>query len=504
MNSTAAGWSGQGRGVTSQRSPTGRLATVALILATVLAGCQTTSTDYAPPVAVPDGFSAAGTTALPDTWWQSFDDPVLDDLIAQALGGNLNVRSAWDRLVQAEAVARKAGAGLLPSIDGEADLSGTRKKAANSAGRRVITSSSEISLGLSSSYEVDLWGEIRSTRDAARFDLSASEEDLKTAAITLTADVAATWYQLVEKYGQKDLLASQMATNQQILEVVTLRFRRGQVSATDVLQQRQQIESKQGDIVSTDSDIAVLRHQLAILLGKAPTELEAPRVNALLTLPALPDTGLPAELIRRRPDIRKAYFKVQAADRRTAAAIADRFPRLTLAATVNTSGELVRDLFNNWLGSLAAGLVAPLFDAGERAAEVDRTRAVTAEALNDYGATVLDSLGEVEDALSRESHQRQYLASLEKQIDLSDQAFQRIRDTYVSGASDYLKVLDALLTNQTLERTHLEAQRKLIEYRVNLCRALGGGWEMIRPASAGLTPDSPTQPDHAADQGRRG
>lgn len=455
----------------------------ALAAAGLVSACQTTENDYTPPVQLPAQFTESGEAALPDEWWRSFDDPVLDELIEQALAGSLTIRAAWDRLAQARATATKAGASLFPTLDGEAGASRQRQKAIVSStnSRQRVTSATDLSLGLVGSYEVDLWGELRSSRDAARFDLNASEEDLKTAAITLSAEVAVIWYQMIEQYGQIDLLLSQAETNEKVLEVVTLRFRRGQVQATDVLRQRQLVESNRGDLILAETKAQVLGHQLAILLGRTPTALDVPRVNALMTLPDLPDTGIPADLVNRRPDIRKAYFDVLAADRRTAAAVADRFPRLTLTARTTTSGEDLRDLFDNWLASLAANLVAPLFDAGERKAEVERTRAVTSQALNEYGQTVLESLGEVEDALIQEANQRTYIASLEKQIELSDQAVERVRDTYISGGEDYLRVLDALLTIQSLERTYLEAQRQLIEFRIDLCRALGGGWEITAP-----------------------
>ncbi len=477
----------------SSRNLSRILAAVGISL--VLVSCQTTTAEYEPPVAVPDAFSTAGETPLPEKWWLSFGDPVLDRLIEQALAENLTVRAAWDRLAQAEATAKKAGADLYPTLDGEAGVTGKRQRASATAGGKEISNDTDLSLGLSSSYEIDLWGEIRSTRDAAGFDLNGSEEDLRTAAITLSAEVAATWYQLVERNGQIDLLQSQVETNEQVLELTTLRFQRGQVSATDVLQQQQLVESSRGNMIVAQSQARVLAHGLAVLLGRTPAEIEVPRINALTTLPTLPDTGLPAELVQRRPDIRKAHFAVLAADRRTAAAVADRFPRLTLSASVSTSGDYVRDLFDNWLASLAANMLAPLFDAGQRKAEVDRTRAVTAEALNDYGQTVLGALQEVEDALVQERHQRRYLESLEKQMDLSDQSLERIRDTYINGGADYLKVLNALFTNQTLERTHLEAQRSLIEYRIDLCKALGGGWEMDKPADSGLAGEADETPD---------
>ena len=465
----------------------------AAVLAAVfaLAGCETVEVNHAPPVELPARFAATGGQALPDKWWESFDDPVLDELIEKALAANLTVKSAWERLAQAEATAKKAGVDLLPTLDADVGATGTRQKKAvsSTSDRNVIENTPEFSLGLTSSYEIDLWGAIRSTRDAARYDVDASEEDLKTAAITLSAEIAATWYELVEKYGQIDLIGEQIDTNEKVLELTTLRFRRGQVTATDVLQQRQLVESNQGDLILARSQARVIEHELAVLLGVAPGTLEIPTVNALVTLPPLPATGIPADLVRRRPDVRKAHFDVLAADRRTAAAIADRFPQLTMTASVSTSAAYVHSLFETWIASLAANLVAPLFDAGERKAEVERTRAVTAEALNDYGQAVLESLKEVEDALVEENSQRRYIASLEKQIDLAGQAADRARDTYIGGGTDFLRVLDALLTDQSLERSYLEAQRQLIRYRIDLCKALGGGWQMTRPESTMPDPD---------------
>ena len=202
-------------------------------------------------------------------------------------------------------------------------------------------------------------------------------------------------------------------------------------------------------------------------------------------LPDLPRTGLPADLIRRRPDIRRAYYRILAADRRVAAAVADRFPRLSLSAQVTTSGERTRDLFDNWVSSLAANLLGPIIDGGTLAAEVDRTRAVASEKLHDYGQAVVEALGEVEDSLVREKRQLTYMDSLDVQLKLSGRAMERVRERYTKGAEDYLRVLDALLTHQKLQRTRLTASRDLVQYRIDLCRALGGGWDAVGSVATG-------------------
>ncbi len=450
-----------------------------LLLAVLVSGCSPAFHPVKVPVALPEQFSESGTSKLPDRWWLSFEDPVLDGLIEQALAGNFSLKTAWDRLTQAEAVARKEGADLWPTLDVEGGDSRSLDHDADGT-----SNSSSLSLGLVASYELDLWGRIRSSRDAAAFDLQASSEDLRAAALSLSAEVAEGWYQLVEQYGQLEVLDAQLAANEQILELVTLQFRTGQVSISDVLQQRQLVEANRGERAQAESRAAVFEHQLAILLGVSPQQLEIPRVTSFSALAPMPTTGLPAALVQQRPDLRSAYYGVLAADSTLAAALADRFPRLSLSAQVTTSGEHTRELFNNWLTTLAANLTAPVLDGGLRKAEVDRTRAAASEALNSYAQTILEALGEVEDALIQEQRQGDYISSLNQQLDLAGQVTERVRDRYLKGAVDYQRVLDALLSQQQLQRSLLTARQEQIQYRINLCLALGGGWEMERPEPA--------------------
>jgi len=462
---------------------------ILLVPAVLACGCSTAVHEPKAPFAVPEHFSQSGSSPLPDKWWLSFEDPVLNGLMEQALANNFSLKTAWDRLDQAQAVARKAGADLIPTLSAEAEASQTRYREDGQTDSRH-----GYALGLAASYELDLWGRIRSSRDAAAFDAGASAEDLRAAALTLSAQVAGSWYQLVEQYGQLDVLEAQIDTNEQVLELVTLQFRTGQVGIADMLQQRQLVESNQGEKAQVMARIKVLEHQLAILLGYPPQQSVAPRVSAFTDLSPMPQTGLPAQLIQRRPDIRSAYYTVIAADHNLAAAIADRFPRLSLTAGLDTSGEHTRDLFDNWLATLAANLAAPIIDGGLRAAEVDRSRAVVSAALHTYGQTMLDALGEVEDALVQEQRQQDFIASLDRQLNLAGQVIERVRDRYLQGTEDYQRVLTALLSHQMLQQSLLSAKRDLLQDRIDLCRALGGGWELARPEQ------NPTKAATTADQ----
>jgi NodT family efflux transporter outer membrane factor (OMF) lipoprotein len=327
---------------------------------------------------------------------------------------------------------------------------------------------------------VDLWGRVRSAREAALLDAEASREDVLAAAQTLAARVASTWFQLVEQHGQLALLDRQLRTNEQILELVTMRFHRGQVGAADVLQQRQLIEATLGQQAQGEAQAAVLAHALAILLGLPPDRQVTARTAVLAELPPLPQTGVPAELIQRRPDLLSASRRVMAADQRTAAALAERFPRLGLSARLDSEGGRGADLFTNWLATLAANLAAPLMDGGRLQAEADRAAAAATEALHLYGQTLLAALAEVEDALVREEGQRQLLARLDRQLETAALVTGRVRDRYVRGTEEYLRVLNALLTQQGLERTRLAAHRQLLQERIDLYRALAGG--IVLPA----------------------
>ena len=447
--------------------------------------CATPQAPITSPVTLPEAFSTSGSSDLPAEWWSVFEDAQLSALVGEALEANFSLREAWDRLDQAYATAAKSGADLWPSLDASAGFSRSVRKETG-FGRTYTTS---YSLGLAADYEVDLWGKVRSARDASLYDALATREDLHAAAMTLSAQIAYAWYQLVEQHGQIRLLDRQIQTYQEYLDVITLKFRRGQVSATDVLQQRQLIESTKGGRTQVESKIRVLEHQLAVLLGRTAGRLDLEIPEVLLDPPALPKTGVPAEWVRRRPDLGAAELRVAAVDRRVAVAIGEQFPRLNLSLSAGTDAEHLRDLFDNWLASLAANLVAPLVDGGRRRAEVWRTQAAAAAELNRYGQVLLTAIQEVEDALAQEAKQEEYIVSLERQLVLSGQATEQTRENYTKGATEFIRFLTAQLSHQNLQRSYLQARRERMELRIDLYRALGGSWPLSRPGS-GAEPES--------------
>jgi outer membrane protein TolC len=178
----------------------------------LMCGCSMAKPEVKAPLSVPARFSESGHSRLPDQWWTSFEDPVLNDLIDQALANNFSLKTAWDRLSQANALEICAGADFFPTLDAEVESSQNKLFVSGQT-----TDGHSYSLGLAVSYELDLWGRIQSSRDAAEFEARASEQDLLATALTLSGQVASTWYKLVEQYGQLDILDRQIVNNRKAL-----------------------------------------------------------------------------------------------------------------------------------------------------------------------------------------------------------------------------------------------------------------------------------------------
>ncbi|UCG60147.1 MAG: TolC family protein, partial [Phycisphaerales bacterium] len=378
--------------------------------------------------------------------------------------------------------ARATDARLWPEADLAAGASWSRRESGDET-----TYSNLYAVGVAASYEVDLWSRLRSTKRAAWLDVQAQRDAVDTAAITVVASIASTWFQLGEA---KDLLRisrHQVEINEQVLDIVTVQFRKGVASAADVLRQQQLIAATQAQETSASETVELLQYMLSVLIGKRP-ELAWQQTSVYASeLPPAPALGLPADLLWRRPDVRRAYRRVQAADQRLAVAIADQYPRLSLSAGVETSAASVHDLFDDWVANLAANAVQPLFDGAQRKSEVKRQEAIVSEAIHVWGQTILEALQEVETALTQERQQTELLENLTHQLELAGQTYQRNKERFVKAQTDYIRVLESLQSLQGLERELVRARRILFERRVDLCRAIAGGWELPEPALAGMT-----------------
>jgi multidrug efflux system outer membrane protein len=457
---------------------------IAVLLVAVLVGCQPFT-----PLQRPLGeglqgrYSVYSGDADPGArWWSSFGDAELGALIETALRDNFSIIEAWARLNQARALAVQAGADRYPDLTAEADLLAARQRSGGDSPR--TSGIDDVGVGLVSRYEVDLWGRVQAQVRSTQLLEAATREDIDTAAVTIAAEVARRWVDIIAQRMQRDLLSEQLRINETLLELVELRFRNAMVSVLDVYQQKQVVENVLAEIPLVEREEQLLRHELAVLMGKPPRSEITISASQLPEPAALPPTGLPADLLAARPDIRAAGMRLQAADWQIAAARANRLPALRLTARARYGEGDLEVLFDNWLVSLAANLTAPLLDGGRRAAEVDRTRAVSDENLARYRDTVVTAVKEVEDALVREAKLRAHIDGLKRVAATARQALQEAGVRYRNGLNDYLPVLTQLLTVQGLERDLIRQQAALLKARIGLHRALGGDWPATLPEPA--------------------
>ena len=487
-----------------------------LAASVMVSSCE--STKYAEKtdevVEVPDRYQTPEVTGEPlDKWCTDFDSPELEQLVAQSYERNLDLKAAWARLQQAEAVARQQGAPLWPWLS--ADGSATHQKTDFGAqfGGELPTGGQQPGGGqqpdgggeetdffdtsdsfttyrtsLAASYEVDVWGKIRSRWQAAKLDALATRAQAESLAMTLTSQIAENWLDMVYQRERIDLIEEQIDTSEKFYELTLLRLSQGTATALDVTQQKQNLESLRGQLALARASEATARNQLAVLLGYAPQQDLGLERQQLPDLAPLPDPGVPAELLTRRPDVRAAMVRVEAADERIEAAVAEQLPQLQLSASLFLQANEIANLFDQLLYNLSASLSQPIFQGGRLRAQIDQTEAAGAEAVFSYAQTLLTAMREVQDALIVESRQGEFIESLRAQLAAAERALELARDRYRRGALDYLRVLDAIQSLQISQQNLLDARRQRLSTRIRLCRALGGTW------TEELTPSEGAQP----------
>lgn len=418
--------------------------------------------DRPPDVDAPETFSRSGTETCTDDWWTTLQDPQLTRYVERALEANRELEGIWHAFREASAVARRTGAAQRPMIDLFLDGATIRSTEGSDL--------EQAATGAALAYELDLWGRLEANRRADVFEAAATLDDYRTAAVTLTAEVARTWYRLLESELQVVVLDEQIEANEKILELIEPRVAAQQLRSVDLLRQETLIEARREARIEADTDAQVLRNQLAVLTGQAPGAIEANAAPSLVALPTLPDTGVPIETVRRRPDVKAAAYRAMAGDQELGAALRDRWPRLTLSARAGSASGV----FEGFLASFAGGLLQPVVDGGRRAADIDRTRAQRDRLRAEYAQAILVAFREVEDALVTETRERGRLESIERQLALAVRSSARLRDEYLNGLGGYLDVLAALTNEQELRREVLTTQRRMIEARIGLYRALAG------------------------------
>jgi multidrug efflux system outer membrane protein len=462
----------------------------ALASLVALAACSM-APDYRPPVA-PDAASfkeADGwmpATPLDDAprgaWWERFGDPFLNDLEARGEAASPTVAAAVARYDQARAIADRAGAERLPVVGAQAQ--GARQRF--SRGRPLAGGNggtyNDVIVGGTLDWEIDLWGRLRDAARAGRAEAQASGADLASARLSLHAAIADTYFRLRGLDAQAALLRQTSEAYARAAELTNTRHEGGIASGLDTSRAQAQLSDARSQLSTIALDRAVAEHQLAVLIGEAPSGFTvAPSTPSIepLVVPA----GTPALLLQRRPDIAAAERRVAAANARIGVARAAWFPSITLGLSGGyeaASGNLLSAANSFWaLGPLSA--VATIFDGGRRKADVRRARAEFDEASADYRQTVLTSFREVEDNIAAARH----LATAEQEQADAASAAGRTRELaltrYHDGASDFLEVVVAQTAALDAERLAIILRTRRLQANVALVRALGGG---VDPAGA--------------------
>lgn len=446
-----------------------------VLLLPLLASCWARQPQSAVPrlEQLPARFSAApGTPDGAVEWWRGLASEELNALMGEAMTENFSLRELYARMSQAHYAALKSGAGQWPTLSANAGAGHTDSK--NAKGPDLDQES--WSLGLSASYEVDLWGRVRAENARETLLARASGEDAKAAVLSVSGQIAESWLALISNRRQQQLFRQQLELQRDLLQLIFLRFPLAKATALDIYQQQQSIEKLAAALIPLQAREETLRRQLALLLGRATLEEGRPRADRFPALPTLPGVGLPADLLAQRPDILAAGARLAAGEQEVAVARADLLPTLKLTASHTYSSDGVDSLFDNWLRNLAANLVAPLLDGKRRHNEVQRQRAVVEERLAIYGRTVFTAIREVEDALHDEQQYGASLASLKRQLELSERTIREARSRYLNGNSDFLNVLREELNVLQVRQELITTEEKMLFARVRLHKALGGSW----------------------------
>jgi multidrug efflux system outer membrane protein len=472
--------------------------------ALVAAGCSFAPKYVRPEAGVPADHRLAkpGETAsiadLP--WWETFKDPVLQELIRESLAANQDLVLATARVAEASALVGVARADLYPQIDaqvagayGQPVADDLFEGAIRNEARARYTANAAVF------WELDLWGRVRNGRDAAIADLLATEDGRHAVVLSLVAGVAQSYLELRALDLQLEIARSNTETRQGTLTLFEQRALGGVASDLEVNQARADLAVTTAAIPETEMLIWMKEHELCVLLGRAPGPIA--RGTALVETPVLPElpAGVPAQLLQRRPDLLAAEQGVIAAGQRVGVARANRFPVLSLSGIIGLQARTPADLFDPAAVAWDTGgsLLAPIFQGGRLKAEEQAARARLEQAVADYRSSVQNALREVADASGAVMKLRDVRSAREIQVTATTAASRLAMARYQGGVSSYLEVLDAQRQQFDAQLALANAVRDELTSAVQLYRALGGGWLQQEGAPAGAAPEAAPPADKA-------
>ena len=467
-------------------SPAFVLRPTAWLLATALAmlsACTTMAPSYEPPsAAAPTAFKeapAAGSTWFPAApadaldrgpWWQRFGDPILSKLVGQVEVSNQNVAAAVAAYAQAQALVRQQRAALFPSLAIDAGVT-------RSGGAAALGKPTNLQLGLSASWEPDVWDRLRLAVSSAQASAQASAANLAAARLSAQAALATDYFALREADNEVALLTAAVSAYQRALTITENQYKMAIAQRTDVLQAQTQLETTRANLIAKVGQRALLEHAIALLVGKAPADFSIAVAPWDTKVPAVP-LVVPSALLQRRPDIAAAERAVAAANAQIGIQRAAYFPSLALSASYGGAGSTLPNLFraSNTLWSLGLSAAQTVFDAGAIAARVEGAQAARDAAVANYRQTVLGAFQAVEDELATsrslaEQESQRRAASAD-----ADRTEQLTLNQYLQGQVPYTSVVAAQVSALAARQTLSQLMSSRQAAAVALIQAMGGGW----------------------------
>ncbi|MFO8083864.1 MAG: efflux transporter outer membrane subunit [Desulfobacterales bacterium] len=455
--------------------------------AVILIGCAAVGPDYVPVRAsAPEKWHAEMDGGLiyvrscPETlsqWWTIFNDPELSSLVQGAAEGNLDLLTAMSRIREARALRGISRAGLFPAVDAVATASEQRTRQFGGGYEEFEF----YTAGFDAGWEIDIFGGVRRSIEAAQADFEALQENLNHVLISLMAEVALNYFEMRTFQARIHVIEYSIETLQKIYELNLSRYEAGIIDELALQESLRILESSRSIIPVLETGLSVSKNRLAVLLGKTPGEL-AQELDERKPIPALPVTvavGIPAETLRRRPDIRRTERFLAAQTARIGVATADLYPRFRLFGSIGLESINNEDFFD-WdsrFWSIGPSASWRIFDAGAIRQNIEVQTARQEQALIEYQVTVLDALEEVENALVTYANEQRRRDSLAKAVQAAQRAELLARDRYKAGLVGFFNVLDTQRSLLLLQDELSQSDGAVISNLVRLYKALGGGWE---------------------------
>lgn len=453
-------------------------------------GC-TVGPDYErPEIPTADAYENAPQPGLSQdaavsAWWREFGDARLNELIEQAVAGNRDVRAAAATLRQARALYDQTTWALVPSVTAHADY--TRQLLSNATFLSDVPREARtfgfFTAGFDAAWEIDVFGRVRRAREAVDAEVGLADATRRDVLLSLLAEVARNYFEHRGARVRLEVARRNAQNQEETLKLTVARLEGGRGTELDVARARADLKATLALIPPIESETAKAKNRLAVLLGKQPSAfaLEADAPGTADPLPQAVAIGKPADLLRRRPDIRAAERRLAAATARIGVATADLFPRVTFTGTLGPQASTVSGLFQSGAAAYSFGpsLSWAAFDLGRVAARIRAADARAEADLHGYEQVVLLALEETENALVQFGRERARRDTLVEAVQASEQAVALADARYQAGAAEFLTVLVAQRTVLTLQMQLAESRTRTMTALVAVYKALGGGWEAV-------------------------